>query len=157
MSFTLLLFLLRILISLRPALQQQLSLVVSLIRFYKYKEVRSSLTSRDCEYSSPKSSLDIQGTFLCYNLTTSSSSLSTCLLIQSLNTISIHHLAYFYHYSYRFYLLRKQARLREGQRITAIKQCGLLSLILLKYLLSFYRAILTLDLRKQSSIFLRFC
>ena len=146
MLFHLQLLLELILINLRPALQQQLNSVVNLICFCKCKEVRSLLTSRDCEYLLPKLSPDVQGTFLYYNLITSLSSLSTCLLIQLLNTISIHRLACFYHYSYYFYLLQKQARLREGQRITVIKQYGLSSFILLKYLLSFYRAMLTLDL-----------
>ena len=155
MLFTLLPFLLQILINLRPASQQRLSLVVSLIRFYERKEVRSSLTSGDCKCLLLKLFLDIQVTFLYYNLTTSLSSLSACLLIQLLNTISIHCSACFYYYGYRFYLLRKQARLREGQRITAIKQYGLLSFILLKYLLSFSRAILTPDLIKELFSFLR--
>ena len=135
-------------------LQQRLSLVVSLICFCKYKEVRSLLTSKDCKYLLPKSLLNIQGTFLRYNLITSLSSLSTYLLIQLLNTISIYRSAYFYYYSHRFHLSRKQARLREGQRITVIKQYGLSSFILLKYLLSFSKAILTLDLIKELFLFL---
>ena len=155
--FTLLPFLLQILINLRPTLQQRLSLVVSLICFYKHKKVRSLLTSRDYKYLSPKSLPDIQGTFLRYNLITSLSSLSACSLTQLLNTISIYHLACFHYYSYFFHLLQKQARLREGQRITIIKQYGLLSFILLKYLLSISRAILTLDLIKELFLFLRLC
>ena len=156
MLFTLLPILSQILINLRPVLQQQLSLVVSLICFCVREEIMSLLTSRDCEYLLPELLPDIQRTFLRHNSTTSFSSF-TCSLMQSSNTIFIHYLACFYHYGYCFYLLQKQAHLREGWRIIVIKQYRLSSFILLKYLLSFFRVILTPNLIKESFLFLRLC